>query len=151
MQQQIYPGDLIIFRTPKNQPGNTSFSSGRVLGRKPSKSENVKIQIIETASIHSENNKFISGKVIEIPKKFILNHKPAKIKKAHPTITVQVCSGAVSALWRTDGKTESIKVKVVDDDTEIEQTFDVNAVCAKLIERSGPDDSLDSFLFPDEN
>jgi hypothetical protein len=151
MQQQIYPGDLIVFRTPKNQPGIGSFSSGRILNKKPSKNENVKIQIIETASIHSENNKFICGKIIEIPKKFILSHKPSKIREITPTITVQVSCGAVSALWRTDGKTDPIKVKVVDDDTDIEQTFDVNAISAKMLERSGAQDTTDSFVFLDEN
>jgi hypothetical protein len=128
-----------------------SFCSGRVLNKKPSKNENIKIQIIETASIHSENTKFISGKVIEIPKNFILNHKPSKINKVTPMVTVNVSCGAVSALWRTDGKSESIKVKVVDEDTESEQTFNVNAVCAKLLERTGPDDETDSFMFLDEN
>jgi hypothetical protein len=130
---QINPGDSVIVNTPKSQPGKNLCCSVRVLNKKPSNEKNFVGQIIEMISIDHQTSDYLPGKIMEFPKDKISSVTLSRLNNIESIVTIEVCDGVISAIWRTDGKTSPVNIRVIDKDCGSDRIFEVSAVSAPLL------------------
>lgn len=130
---KILPGDTLIVRLPKSQPRQNITCSVRVLDQKAEKSDHFVGQVIDMVLLTKGPMKLSPGEITEIPKAHIVSVIPSTVDDIKSELTIEISSGTISSLWRTDGKIEPINVRIIDRDLDMDQLFKVDAISSESL------------------
>lgn len=142
---KIVPGDTLVMRLPRSQPKQSTTCSVRVLDKKPEKSDHFVCQIMDVVLLSKGSSKIVPGEIVELPKSHIISVIPSTINDIRSELTIEIASGTITGLWRTDGKTKPINVRIIDRDIEMDQVFKVDAVSSESLTNSSEQEELPMF------
>lgn len=144
---KIVPGDTLVMRIPRSQPKQSTTCSVRVLDKKSRKEDNFVCQVMDVVVLSRGPSQIVPGEIVELPKSHIISVIPSTINGISSELTLEIASGTITGLWRTDGKTEPINVRIIDRDIELDQVFKVDAVSSESLTHSSDHEELP--MFPD--
>lgn len=149
-EKEIKPGDALLLSMPKTQPGKPVFCSVRVLDRESSSDNTFVGQILESISSDFSKETYLSGRTMEFNKNSVVSIHPASLNGIDSFITIEISNGYISSIYRTDGKTNSVNVRVIDLDCNSDQIFKVDAVSAPLITKRIDENEIQEMFLIEE-
>ena len=142
---KIVPGDTLVVRLPRSQPKQNITCSVRVLDKKAKNTDHFVAQIMDMVLLTKGSTKLSPGEIAELPKSQVLSVIPSTINEIKSDITIEISSGTITGLWRTDGKTDPINVRIIDRDIDLDQIFKVDAVSSESITHSNEHNDMPMF------
>lgn len=142
---KIVPGDTLVMRLPRSQPKQSTTCSVRVLDKEPEKSDHFVCQVMDVVLLSRGPSQIVPGEIVELPKSHIISVIPSTINDIRSELTIEIASGTITGLWRTDGKTNPINVRIIDRDIEMDQVFRVDAVSSESLTNSSEQEELPMF------
>lgn len=142
---QIVPGDTLVMRIPRSQPKQSTTCSVRVLDQKATKDDHFVCQVMDVVLLSKGPARITPGEIVELPKSHIISVIPSTINGVSSDLTIEISSGTITGLWRTDGQTIPIKVRVIDRDIELDQVFQVDAISSESLTHASEQEELPMF------
>lgn len=142
---KIVAGDTLVMRLPRSQPKQSTTCSVRVLDKKSEKSDHFVCQVMDVVLLSRGPSQIVPGEIVELPKSHIISVIPSTINDIRSELTIEIASGTITGLWRTDGKTKPINVRIIDRDIEMDQVFKVDAVSSESLTNSSEQEELPMF------
>lgn len=146
---KIVPGDTLVVRVPRNQPKQSLTCSVRVLDQEANKTDHFVCQVMDVVLLSKGPSQVVPGEIVEMPKAHILSVIPSTVNGIKSNVTIEISSGTITGLWRTDGKIEPINVRIIDRDIELDQVFQVDAVSSESLMQAPDQEEMP--MFPEIN